>query len=482
MLAVAHYNPDRMTGKNRMMGRLSPGPQPHRLTLTLAVGLWLAGIAAAHAEYSAGRLAAAAGSVLVRTSGEPAAHEGNVNELVAEGDQLFTVGNGSAQFEFPGVVLALGPASQVTLTRVASEGLTVHVDRGEVAVARLGDRPPDALVLEGPGSRNEIDVGSRVRLSVWPERLQSWLSVRAGDVVANSGQGRWVLYPGQGLQIYDGASGSVTTVAAGEGLDQLDFALIDRYGRMADSVLGLSVGGNWIGATDIDQQGEWVDSGSDGILWVPLQLPVGWAPFRQGHWQWNAVWGWAWVDALPWAWLPYHCGQWTRWNGRWAWAVPGGGTGGCSGASPVPAGIQAQPLPSPAWLIGRRPVVPVGTRMAFTSGVNPGIANAAPAAFPAGGFRRSNPSPPLTAQSQASAQQRGVPTAPGGDRPNPARPVIERPLNEHPMSERPANEHANPQAQGGHPPVNGASRRPSGSPEAPPSASGGASETRGKRS
>jgi hypothetical protein len=49
---------------------------------------------------------------------------------------------------------------------------------------------------------------------------------------------------------------------------------------------------------------------------------VNWAPYRYGHWDWIAPWGWTWIDDEPWGFAPFHYGRWTMIGSRWCW-VPG---------------------------------------------------------------------------------------------------------------------------------------------------------------
>jgi hypothetical protein len=55
---------------------------------------------------------------------------------------------------------------------------------------------------------------------------------------------------------------------------------------------------------------------------VPNDTPADWAPYHDGHWIWQAPWGWTWVDDAPWGFAPYHYGRWAYVDDSWAW-VPG---------------------------------------------------------------------------------------------------------------------------------------------------------------
>ena len=71
---------------------------------------------------------------------------------------------------------------------------------------------------------------------------------------------------------------------------------------------------------DLDGAGEWIDTSEFGIAWKP-KVAEGWAPFREGKWQWYDGLGYTWIGAEPWGWLPYHYGRWMLQPSQgWIWA------------------------------------------------------------------------------------------------------------------------------------------------------------------
>ena len=73
------------------------------------------------------------------------------------------------------------------------------------------------------------------------------------------------------------------------------------------------------GAADLDRYGGWRYVPTYGRVWVPSSVPVGWAPYTNGRWLWDPVYGYSWVDYAPWGWAPFHYGRWV-YSGYWAWA------------------------------------------------------------------------------------------------------------------------------------------------------------------
>ncbi|MDE3010103.1 MAG: hypothetical protein KGI67_04385 [Pseudomonadota bacterium] len=367
-----------------------------------ALLLCLGCVAIARADYSVGRLSAVSGQVYVQTPGDPESHAASLNEVLAEGDQLSTWDGASVELQFAGVLVEVAADSVLALSRVGSDQIALYLAQGSVAVARLSARQPGTLQLQGPASLAELLSPGRMRLSVWPDSGQEWLSVHQGRVHAEADQNSLTLYAGQGLQLFPAAGGPATSITAAAPEDPVDLALLDADQRLRASAIVQHLGGDWVGAAALDDQGEWMDVSSVGPLWVPQFLPSGWAPYRQGHWQWNAVWGWSWIDDLPWAWMPFHYGRWIWWNNRWAWS-PQGRVPVFSAACPAPAGISVPPLPGPWQPGGRQPLAGIAATRVHALAVPPAgratPANTAPPVkpgVPAASVRRPNPvsSPP----------------------------------------------------------------------------------------
>jgi hypothetical protein len=76
------------------------------------------------------------------------------------------------------------------------------------------------------------------------------------------------------------------------------------------------------GWEELDRYGRWSSNPEFGNVWIPSDVPAGWAPYQDGNWVWVSPWGWTWVDAAPWGFAPFHYGRWVRWGDRWCW-TPG---------------------------------------------------------------------------------------------------------------------------------------------------------------
>jgi hypothetical protein len=76
------------------------------------------------------------------------------------------------------------------------------------------------------------------------------------------------------------------------------------------------------GYEDMDRYGSWQPDPTYGNVWIPTEVPTGWAPYHYGHWVWVSPWGWTWVDEAPWGFAPFHYGRWAYVHDHWGW-IPG---------------------------------------------------------------------------------------------------------------------------------------------------------------
>jgi ferric-dicitrate binding protein FerR (iron transport regulator) len=63
------------------------------------------------------------------------------------------------------------------------------------------------------------------------------------------------------------------------------------------------------GWSELDTYGEWIAFPGGRFGWSPYAR-AGWSPYTNGQWQWYPGLDWTWISGEPWGWLPYHCGLW----------------------------------------------------------------------------------------------------------------------------------------------------------------------------
>ena len=241
------------------------------------------------------------------------------NRPLTTSDRIWTDKNSKAELSVGDGFIRMNSETSVTLSNVSDNTVQVELDQGalEVTVRHLDggeiyevDTPNAAFTVTKPGV---------YRFDVFPNDDQTWITVRKGSGEA-TGQGNAVrINAGNQVRFKDSNSLQHTAEAAParDGFD--DWASV-RDDRLERSQSARYVSPGVIGAQDLDQYGTWRTVPTYGAIWVPSSVPVGWAPYRFGHWAWIAPWGWTWVDDAPWGFAPFHYGRWVYYGGSWGWS------------------------------------------------------------------------------------------------------------------------------------------------------------------
>lgn len=281
------------------------------------------------------RLAYLSGQVQFAPAGENDWGSVEVNRPMVIGDRLLTGDDGRAVLELGDASIRIDNGSAFDFLNLDRNNVQIELSQGtlNLAVRQLAqgenfevDTPTIAFVAAQPGI---------YRIDDDPSGTGSMVTVfqGSGTVYGENGVSREVT-AGTSYRFNDSALSSVDV----NGLPQPDDfdrfceardANYDRYMRQEQPY----VPPDMIGADDLDQYGQWDDTPDYGSVWYPSSVPVGWAPYRYGHWAWIDPWGWTWVDDEPWGFAPFHYGRWVYVSDRWGW---------------LPGPVNVQPVYAPA--------------------------------------------------------------------------------------------------------------------------------------
>jgi len=257
----------------------------------------------------------------------------DINRPLTTGDRLSTGDGSRAELELGGGVLRMAGdtdfgllnlndnLAQVELTQGTLNLSVRHLDQGQSYEI---DTPTLALVVTSPGTfRVDVDNGG----------TGSRVTVFDGQAtVYGENNAQHDVFQGRSYQFDDSSLAALTVSDIGGG-DAFDAWSSERDRRYAQSQTRRYVSDDVVGYQDLDQYGSWQSSPDYGAVWYPSQVPVDWAPYRDGHWAYVAPWGWTWVDDAPWGFAPYHYGRWAYIRGAWGW---------------IPGPIVARPVYAPA--------------------------------------------------------------------------------------------------------------------------------------
>ena len=292
----------------------------------------------ANSDQSPGRVARLAylsGQVQFAPAGEGDWGSVEVNRPMVIGDRLLTGDDGRAALELGDASVRIDNDTAFDFLNLTQDNVQVELSQGtlNLAVRQMAngenfevDTPTVAFVAAQPGI---------YRIDDDPSGTGSMVTVfqGSGTVYGENGVSRRVA-AGTSYRFNDSTLTSVDV----NGLPRPDDfdrfsetrdANYDRYAQQQQQY----VPPDMIGGDDLYQYGQWNDTPDYGNVWYPTSVPVGWAPYRYGHWAWIDPWGWTWVDDQPWGFAPFHYGRWAYISNRWGW---------------VPGPVDVQPVYAPA--------------------------------------------------------------------------------------------------------------------------------------
>ncbi|ASV98509.1 DUF6600 domain-containing protein [Paraburkholderia aromaticivorans] len=267
------------------------------------------------------RLNYTAGAVTTEPAGASDWSYAQINRPLTTGDQLWNDQNARSELHIGSTAVRLGPTTSLDLLNLDDTSAQLKVAQGTLSarVRELApgssyeiDTPNLALGLNGPGD---------YRVDVAPDGSSTTVTVRSGSATVYGDGGQVPLEAGQQIR-FGGTNLQQLADNGAPGLDGFDQWAASRDAAEDRSVSARYVSRDIPGYQDLDANGTWRSSPQYGEVWVPRATPAGWAPYHDGHWVWQAPWGWTWVDDAPWGFAPYHYGRWAQIDDTWAW-VPG---------------------------------------------------------------------------------------------------------------------------------------------------------------
>ncbi|MFY7857912.1 MAG: DUF6600 domain-containing protein, partial [Rubrivivax sp.] len=249
------------------------------------------------------------------------------NRPVAPGDRFSTGADGRLEMRFASTVVRVGPRSEIEVRRLDDETVHLHLQTGQLAL-RVRDRagagelrvstPEGRFVPLQPG-HYRIDREDEVTMA------GTWNGDLLFDETPSVAMG-----PGHRQAFWRerrsaGAPEAVQTRPATWPEDVLAAWALNADAQEPRTVSTRALQDDDLpqrisGIDQLERHGRWDRHPDLGLVWMPLQVQVGWAPFTDGRWVWVSPWGWTWIDAKPWGFAPFHYGHWVQWRGRWVWS------------------------------------------------------------------------------------------------------------------------------------------------------------------
>ncbi len=263
------------------------------------------------------------GSVSFQPGGEGDWVDAIPNRPMTTGDNLWTDRNSRAELHAGSTSIRLSSETSLTFLELDDHVMQLRLAQGSVLVRVHHLDDDDTVEIDTPNLAFTVQRTGEYRVDVNPEGRTSVVDVYQGRGEALGGGNNYTVVANQQASFSgdpdNGLSYDLEPLPWGD--DFTTWAL-DRDRREDQSQSANYVSPEMTGYEDLDDNGNWSYAGNYGPVWYPTAIPVGWAPYRFGHWVWVAPWGWTWVDDAPWGFAPFHYGRWSQINGRWGW-IPG---------------------------------------------------------------------------------------------------------------------------------------------------------------
>ena len=303
------------------------------------LALWIAATGAFAQEADPpGRVATVSqrqGGVVFAPQGEEEWVELPANRPLSRGDRIWSDQGARAELQLGSATVHLDGESQLGLAELDERAAQLMLQQGTVNAHVRELLQGENFEIGTPNLAFRALQPGDYRIDVDPRTQQT-------RVVVHSGLAALFGETGQSVQLGAGQQANF----AGRQLAQVqgpawrqggfDRWAAERNRLEEHSLTARYVPRGVVGYAQLDAHGSWVHEPGLGAVWYPRVAVADWAPYRYGHWDWIAPWGWTWIDDAPWGFAPFHYGRWTMIGERWAW---------------VPGRMVARPVYSPALVV-----------------------------------------------------------------------------------------------------------------------------------
>ena len=300
------------------------------LMAAMGCGLWLLAASAWAQSTEAGppdrvaRLAVIDGSANFMPAGSQQWGDASINRPLVTGDKVWVPTGSRVSLELGGTEIRLDGDSGFGFLHLGNDTAQAQLTSGTLNLnVRHLYRGQD-YEIDTPTLALVVDRVGQYRVDIAPGGKGTQVTVFSGEaLVYGEGGAQRRVSAGNSYRFLDSSLTQVEVfpVPRPDSFDRWCFARDARYQRDYGSSANY-VSTEVIGYQDLSDYGTWANETDYGPVWFPTAVPVGWAPYRFGHWAWVPPWGWTWIDDAPWGFAPFHYGRWAYVGGRWGW-LPG---------------------------------------------------------------------------------------------------------------------------------------------------------------
>jgi hypothetical protein len=276
------------------------------------------------------------GSVSMQSGGTGDWGAASLNRPVTIGDKLWTDQNSRMELEAGEASIHLGGMTALSFLNLDDNATQMRLAEGRINFRVREMREGDLYEVDTPNLAFTVRQAGAFRIDVNENGDTTNVTVIRGEGEVAAGGQTYTVHAGERATV-TGTDNNVQydVKAAPLTPDELDRWAEQRDLREENSSSAKHVSREVVGYGDLDDYGTWNEEPAYGSVWYPNTVPVGWAPYSYGYWNWVGPWGWTWIDYSPWGFAPYHYGRWIYGGGRWGWC---------------PGPIYARPCYGPAFV------------------------------------------------------------------------------------------------------------------------------------
>ena len=264
------------------------------------------------------RLGYMQGSVSFQPAGESDWVEAVSNRPMTTGDKLWADQNSRVEVELGFAVIRLAGNTGFSFLNLDDRTTQIQLTAGSLNISVRRLNRDDVFEVDTPNLAFSVFQSGRYRVEASEDGNYTVVSVREGEGESTGNGQSYTLHAGQRATFSGTESLNADVVEIG-GPDEFDNWAYSRDRRHEVSRSAQYLSHDVVGYEDLDDYGDWRDDSNYGHVWFPTRVSAGWAPYREGHWDWISPWGWTWVDDASWGYAPFHYGRWVTVGGRWGW-------------------------------------------------------------------------------------------------------------------------------------------------------------------
>ena len=257
----------------------------------------------------AGRLSFKEGSVSFQPGGQGDWVDAVANRPLTTGDNLWVDKDSRAEIQIGGTSIRLGPETSVTFLDLGNNVTQLRLSLGSVSFRVRHFDDGESFEVDTPNLAFNVDQPGEFRLDVNENGDQTLATVFRGSGEITGAGNSYRLTEGQ-QGTFSGTDQLTYDVAEVPQADSFTQWCESRDAREDRAPSRQYVSDEMTGYEDLDDYGQWRSDPDYGEVWAPASVPVGWAPYRYGHWAYVYPWGWTWVEDEPWGFAPFHYGRW----------------------------------------------------------------------------------------------------------------------------------------------------------------------------